>query len=285
MTTRFSLVSLLTITVMLIGLHTATAQETRMPEMPAPIQNLASQGAQVRFLGRHNGLDGWITVKQGKEQYFYVTPDGKGIVMGLLFDDDGKLITIRQLQAMKSEDFEVLDILATEKENPMIKKATSEMEKINPKSPSEKLYASVEKGNWITFGNPQAPYIYVFAEPKCPHCKTFLNELKSTYLGNGKIQVRLIPVGFTDSTIAQSAFLLAAPDGEERWYRNADGDETALPAKKEINTQAIQMNIGIMQAWKFDSTPLTIYRNKDGKIKIMQGNANNIHTLYQDITG
>ncbi len=261
------------------------AQEVEMPELPAPLQNLAAEGAQVRYLGKHQGLDGWITIKRGQEQYFYVTPDGKGIVMGLLFDDSGTLLTAQQVQDLQGQGDELLDMLA-EDDRPASR--MSEVGKADNKelrTPSEKLYASVTDSNWVGFGNNKAPFIYVFVDPNCPHCKSLLNDLKQPYIDTGKLQVRLIPVGFSEEAVTKAAFLLAAPNAEERWYAHASGDKTALPAKKGINTQAVQMNLGLVQAWKFDATPITIYRDATGQVKIMRGRANDIHALFADVAG
>ncbi len=262
----------------------AVAQEVKAPELPAPLQNLAAEGAQIRYLGRQQGMDGWITVKRGQEQYFYVTPDGKAIVMGLLFDDKGKLVTTRQVQTLQGGDSQLLDQLASDKPRSRVSEP-GKAENKEFRSPSEKLFASVEQSNWIMFGNQKAPIIYVFADPQCPHCKELMNDLKKAYIDTGKIQVRLVPIGFNDQTVAQSAFLLAAPDAEERWFRHASGDAAALPAKQDMNTQAVQMNLALLQAWKFDVTPLTFYRNSKGEIRIMRGRANDIHSLYKDLAG
>ncbi|NCC22043.1 MAG: thiol:disulfide interchange protein DsbG [Alphaproteobacteria bacterium] len=263
----------------------ATAQEgaanTKIPDMPAPIANLAAEGAQVRYLGRELGLDGWLTIKRGQEQYFYVTPDGKAVMLGLLFSEDGKLVTARQLARLQGDERAVLDMLADQPKLEPTRSGVASEDTL--KTPSERLMSDVEDSNWIVLGNKQAPAIYVIVDPQCPHCKEFLNDLKAPYIDTGKMQVRIIPVGLSERSMAQAAFLLAAPDPESRWFRHLEGDETALPAKQDLNTQGAQMNLGLMQAWKFDATPMTVYRNADGEIKILRGRARDIHSLFQDL--
>jgi thiol:disulfide interchange protein DsbG len=256
--------------------------DTRAPEMPAPIANLAADGAQVRFLGRELGLDGWLTIKRGQEQYFYVTPDGKAVLMGLLFNENGKLVTARQLARLQGDDRALLDMLAEDKPGGR-DSAAGEAHERSLKTPAERLMADVEDSNWIAIGSEKAPAIYVIADPQCPHCKSFLKDLQGPYVDTGKIQVRLIPVGLNERSEAQAAFLLAAPDAKSRWLRHLEGDEKALPAKEDINTQGAQMNLGLMQAWQFDATPMTVYRNAEGEIKIIRGRAGDIHTLYGDL--
>lgn len=254
-----------------------------MPELPAPLQNLAAEGAQIRYLGEYEGLDGWITIKKGQEQYFYVTPDGKSIIMGLLFNDQGKLITARQIQSLQQGgDSELLDMLAENPgENGEQEIGKSRNEEL--RTPSEKLFVSVVDSNWIVLGDSAAPEIYVFADPRCPHSINFVKKLKSPYIDTGKLQVRLVPVGFSDESMSQAAFLLAAPDAEKRWYKYISGDKTALPAKEGINTQGVLMNLSILQAWKFEVTPLTLYRSVNGRVKLIRGEANDIHAIFADL--
>jgi thiol:disulfide interchange protein DsbG len=179
-------------------------------------------------------------------------------------------------------DKELLDLLAEDKSD---MKAAGMAENVELRTPAERLFASVEGSNWTVFGNEKAPAIYVVVDSRCPHCRSFMNDIKKHYIDTGKLQVRVIPIGNTEETVAQAAFLLAAPDAMDRWYRHAAGDDTALPAKQEMNTQAIQMNLGLMQAWKFDVTPITFYRNSKGDIKIVRGRPNDIHAIYADLTG
>ncbi len=261
--------------------HAQDAENMKIPDMPAPIAHLAAEGAQVRYLGRELGMDGWITIKSGQEQYFYVTPDGKAIILGMLFNEDGKLVTARQLAALQGDDSELLDVLA---QDPAPAPANMAQEK-ELRTPAERLMADVEDSNWVRIGDRNAPPIYVFIDPQCPHCHAFMDDLGSAgYIENGRIQVRMIPVGFRDETLAQAAFLLASPNPEERWLKHMQGDVTALPAKSGISTQGVQKNLGIMQSWKLDATPITVYRNAEGQIKIIRGRANNIQTLYEDLT-
>jgi len=93
----------------------------------------------------------------------------------------------------------------------------------------------------------------------------------------------MIPVGFREETLAQAAFLLAAPDAQARFYNHLDGDDKALPAKNTTSTQGIQKNLALMQTWKFNVTPMTIYRGKDGKVKIIRGRAGSMADILADL--
>lgn len=266
-----------------LNVHTANAQSKTaepVPELPAPIQNLVNEGAQIRYLGRDYGLDAWITIKNGQEQYFYVLPDRKAMIMGVMFDESGKLVTVDQVGRLRGQGDDMLDMLANEKSAENKKQDADEYAF---KSPSEQLFFDVENSNWIPLGQAGAPVMYAFIDPQCPHCHAMIDDLKKDYIDQGRVQLRVIPIGFRDETRAQSAFLLASPNPQERLFNYLAGDESALPARSEINQQGVQRNLALMQSWKFDVTPMVIYRSKAGDVKIVRGRPQDIPALTTDL--
>lgn len=261
----------------------ARAQDA-LPELPEALKVLADAGAQMRYLGKSQGLDGWIAIYQGQESYYYVTPDGQGFLMGLMFDKDGKMITVDQVANLQKQGGDVLDFLAAERPVPTLEDAQSQTaEAFAPKTPAERMFAEVENANAVTLGDAGAPVLYSFMDPQCPHCHDFMKDLRSKYIDKGLIQVRVIPVGFSEQSLSQSAFLLAAPDAADRWYQHLDGQEGALLAKTSMNTQGVQRNLAIMQAWKFDATPTSVYKSRDGEIKIIRGRAQDLNAILADM--
>lgn len=257
------------------------AQDT-LPELPAPIQTLVDQGAQIRYLGRDQGLDGWVTIKNGQEQYFYVKPDRSAFLTGLLFGENGEVITIDQVQRLRAQGDTLLDTLAADVPDAPASVAASNAD-YDFKSPSEQLFSDIENSNWVPLGEIGAPVAYAFIDPQCPHCHAFIDALRKDYLAKGRIQLRLIPVGFKPETMAQAAFLIASPNPQERWFRHMDGDETALPAKGEINEQGVQRNLAIMQSWNFSATPMIVYRGKDESVKIVRGRPKDLQGFVADL--
>ncbi len=277
------------LTVVLVALFSmplispSLAQE-KTPDIPQALQVLADRGAQIRYLGTEHGMQGWISIFQGQEQYHYVTPDGQGFVMGLLFDKDGSMVTIEQVRSLQSQNDGVLDALAldrpAEASLDAVKQDTADA--FEYQSPAERMFNEVSNSNYIAFGNDDAPVIYSFMDPQCPHCHSFMEDLRKGYIDEGLVQVRLVPVGFREETLAQSAFLLASPDPKTAWYDHLD-EKTMLPAKNNVNTDGVQRNLMLMQDWKFNVTPMTIYRGKDGKVKIIRGRASNMADIIADL--
>lgn len=258
----------------------AQSSASGLPSLPEPIQNLVDEGAQIRYLGNDHGLDAWITIKNGQEQYFYVQPDGKSFVMGLLFDQSGELITVDQVTRLRGQGDAVLDALASDENFT----ETKQQESAAFKTPSERLFHDIENSNWVPLGKASAPVIYSFIDPQCPHCHAFIDDVRQAgAIDDGRIQIRLVPVGFKEETRAQSAFLIASPNPQKRWFAHMDGDEAALPAKSEINQQGVQRNLAIMQSWDFNVTPLSVYRGADGKVKIIRGKPKDLNAVLSDL--
>jgi thiol:disulfide interchange protein DsbG len=252
-----------------------------LPDLPAPIQNLVSEGAQIRYLGKEQGFDSWITIKNGQEQYFYVAPGGKTFFMGVMFDDTGKLVTVEQVQKLRAKEGATLDTLADDfgfdPANTKDEKTSVEF-----KTPSEQMYYDIEKANWLPLGQNGAPILYAFIDPQCPHCHDFIGDLKGD-IDAGKVQLRMVMVGFRPETLSQAAYLLAAPDPQGRWWRHLAGDKDALPIVPDINQQGVQRNLAVMQSWKFTATPMIVYRAKDGSVKIVRGRPQDAKALIADL--
>ncbi len=256
--------------------------DTILPALPDPLQNLVNEGAQVRFLGKDYGVEGWIAIKNGQEQYFYVLPNNGGFISGILFDEKGKAVTVNQVSRLRSQsEGELLDILASDKPTQGANDA-QKAKKYEFKTPSEQLFWDVENTNWFPVGQAGTPVFYSFIDPQCPHCHEMMREMRK-HIEGGRVQVRMIPVGFKEETRAQAAFLLATPAPSQVWWRHLDGDKEVLPAKREINQQGVQRNLSVMQSWKLNVTPLIIYRGKDKKVKIIRGKPKDIEAFISDL--
>lgn len=192
------------------------SQAQGVPELPAPIQTLVDEGAQIRFLGKDHGFDAWLTIKNGQEQYFYVKPGGDAFLMGVLFDKSGEMVTLDQVERLReSGDTTLLDTL-TGTEFDTSNSSAASQQAFEFKSPSERLFHDIENANWVAIGNPRAPVLYSFIDPQCPHCHKFIESIREEYLEKGRVQLRMIPVGFREETRAQAAFLMATPEPEAR---------------------------------------------------------------------
>ncbi|MDY0029830.1 MAG: thiol:disulfide interchange protein DsbG [Pseudobdellovibrionaceae bacterium] len=303
-TIRKSLLLLSCATMVVVG-GIETADAANQPEIPAPLQTMVEKGAQIRYLGRELGLDGWVTIQAGDEQYFYSTPDGQGLLMGILFNSKGDAVTLHQINALRDKEGPAIDRLAgyspTEDIVPSISGAStapatggaSAPDLANPqevlrsaaKSKAEQLYDSVQSANWIQLGDKSAPAIYTFIDPECPHCHDLIDDFrKSSYLDRGFVQLRLIPVGvLSEKSLAEAAYLIASPNPQKDLFNHLDGKENALLVDKNTNTQSVQRNMQIMQDWKLDVTPFSVYKDVGGKVKVLQGRPEDLKKLIAEL--
>lgn len=291
----------------------ASISQENAPPLPESLDGLKSRGAQFRYLGQEYGLDGWIMVYRGVEQYFYVTRDQQGFVSGLLSNAKGDLVTIEQLRALQdSGEGAILDALITQD----VEDVATNYQGIGPNSlsgtssngqqdavssPSEKLFADVSQGNWVPYGPKDAPVIYAFIDPTCPHCHDFVQELRAAGFldpvssnaasqgGSNKafrVQLRALPVSrFLEDpqNFQKAAFMLASPNPQADFFAHLDGDENILPGNGDLDVQAINHNISIMQAWGLDAIPFIIYRDKQGQVKIIRGKIDHPRDFIKDL--
>lgn len=280
--------------------------EDKMPEVPAPIQNMISSGAQLRYLGLEYGLNGWLVLQNGQEQYYYSTPDGQAIMMGILFNNKGDTVTLRQINALRKKEGPTIDKLAgfdsapqaaTDTVSPAAQVAgqtasaapdftsPETLMKSAAKPKSEQLFDGVSSANWIKLGQDSAPVIYTFIDPECPHCHDLIqNVRKSGFLEQGLLQLRLIPVGvLSENSLSEASYLLASPNPQKDLYRHLDGEKGVLLVDKNVNTQGVQKNIKLMQDWKLDMTPFSVYRARDGKVKVLQGVPDDLKKIITEL--
>jgi len=300
----FFAIAVLGIAVLLGGMQ---ARADSAPEMPGPLSSLAEEGAQIRYLGNDLGLDGWLVVLKGTQQFFYATPDKKALLSGVLYKNSGELVTAAQLKRLESTEKEFISQFAggIATDAPSDDAATglaignasnngaAPVTKASSKpsasdyaalSPSEQLFLTIENSNWVALGDKSAPVVYSFVDPRCQHCHEYVNDLRRGFLKRGMVQLRIIPVGLmNEQSLKQAAFLLSAPDAEERYYKHLDGDAEALPVNNTFNTDGVELNIEIMRGWGFDVTPFTVYRDASNKVKIVKGAPSRLESIINDL--
>ena len=289
--------------------------QTSSPALPDYLKKLQDAGAQIQYIGNDLGLDGWMTVKDGNRQYVYVTPNQEAYMVGILLNRQGTLITADQVDRfIKSNPSYIEDQVqkhlsqgatanTTTNTSPVSQTPSSpstnvattnaspapqvnnQDQAIDPTSPSEQLYATLERGNWVEIGSASAPTIYAFVDPECPHCHQFIQDLRDqgAYDAN-KVKTRLLPVGIMGKdSLYEAAALIEAPSPKEAFFAHLDGDEFALPVDESVSIQKVEKNMSIMQEWELDVTPFIIYRNNTGEVKIIRGRPKDMEALYRDI--
>lgn len=269
------------------------------PALPAPIAELRGDGATIKYLGRDLGYDGWIAVKDGQEQYFYVTPDGSAFFLGVLFNKNGRAVTFDQLKRLQGKKDPLFDDLYNA---PSQKSGaagampgvapSAEMTAVSPlpgatksasSSPADALFADVSSAYSFPLGQTSAPAIYMFVDPLCPHCKDMLKILQPAIkAGQLRVNVLLIGALHPESRPLATGILASSDPGAALTKITAGNIDQVKPGPDQADPR-LDGNLALLQKWRFDGTPVTTYRAKDGTIKLLQGSVARADLILNDL--
>lgn len=216
-------------------------------ELPQAIKQLQAKGAVIKgSFDAPNGLRGYAAEYQNNGIALYLTPDGKHVLVGSLFDAQG--------QDLSAEPLEKL-VYA-----PM----------------SKAIWAKMEKTAWIADGKPDAPRtVYLFSDPNCPYCNMFWQQARP-WVESGKVQLRHIMVGIIrEDSPGKSAALLAANDPAKALQQHEKaGKASSLKALDKIpeNVQKqLDSNLTLMEELGLAATPAIFYLDEQGRLQSQQG--------------
>nr|WP_315405777.1 thiol:disulfide interchange protein DsbG [uncultured Pseudomonas sp.] len=216
-------------------------------ELPKAVQQIEAKGAKVTgSFDAPNGLKGYAAQFQNRGVALYLTPDGKHVLVGSLFDEQGQDLS----------------------EAPLEKPVYAPMAK--------QVWAKLDKTAWIADGKADAPrVVYLFSDPNCPYCNMFWQQARP-WVDSGKVQLRHIMVGIirADSP-AKSAALLASADPQKalQAHESAGKASTLKPlAKIPAQVQAkLDANLALMEELGLSATPAIFYLDDKGQLQTQQG--------------
>lgn len=192
------------------------------------------------------GFHGFLGNYQGKQIPVYVTPDGRHILIGQLFDMDGHDLTGLAMQKVADSGLGAAE------------------------------WDMLEKSSWIVEGNPKARrVVYVFVDTRCPDCH-HLWQASQDYLKRGNVQVRNILVAvISPDSLPEGAAILDAGDPSRAWQENerSFGKHVAPAANagSAASRARIKANSALMQQMGFQGTPSIVYKDAEGRIRALQG--------------
>ena len=216
-------------------------------ELPKAVQQIEAKGAKVTgSFDAPNGLKGYAAQFQNRGVALYLTPDGKHVLVGSLFDEQGQDLSEAPLEKLVY--------------GPMAKQ----------------VWAKLDKTAWIADGKADAPrVVYLFSDPNCPYCNMFWQQARP-WVDSGKVQLRHIMVGIirADSP-AKSAALLASADPQKalQAHESAGKASTLKPlAKIPAQVQAkLDANLALMEELGLSATPAIFYMDDKGQLQTQQG--------------
>ncbi len=268
---------------------TTQAQDITQPDPPKSLKKMVDSGAQIFYLGEFEGMNGWALIRQGKPEFFYENRDRTAMVMGLMFNGEGEMITMGQLTSLnrrvgddmyaatggslsQHKQAQIAQPPVTDTPAPVVRELTQ----------AQRMYTDLIASNWITINETGKHDVFAFIDPDCPHCKQMIREMDSAF-SNDQIKLRVIPIGISDAGQRKAAVLLASANPEEILLKYAHGDNSALSAPQNINTKAVENNKKTLLEWGFDATPIVVYRTLKGEIRVVRGRPYDLNNLIDDI--
>lgn len=278
------------------------------------LATLVKNGAKLFYMGERSGLFGWFIIQNGQIQMIYVTADGRTAIIGGMFTGEGENVTGPQIQALANTNKEVGDLInnAGRQQQDISKAgvpggfaAVSEDTSAEPGkpltnslpavslSPGERLLQDLQAAAGIVLGKNDQAELMIVIGPNCPHCKATWKELRQP-VEEGRVQVRLIPVvnerlnstkdiGKSED-VRVGAQLLKVANPLDAWNRYVEGDKSALVGEPDsLQVRAVLSNSILMDRWNIRSTPYMVYRAKDGRVKIVQGEPQRMAAVLNDL--
>ncbi|MDR2306518.1 MAG: thiol:disulfide interchange protein DsbG [Paucimonas sp.] len=216
-------------------------------ELPKAVQQLQAKGAVIKgSFDAPDGLRGYAAEYQNNGIALYLTTDGKHVLVGSLFDEQGKDLSAEPLEKL---------VYA-----PM----------------SKEIWAKMEKTAWIADGKADAPrVVYLFSDPNCPYCNMFWEQARP-WVESGKVQLRHIMVGIIrEDSPGKSAALLAAKDPATALlsHEKAGKASTLKPLAKvpEAVQKKLELNMALMEELGLAATPAIFYQDEHGNLQSQQG--------------
>ena len=161
----------------------------------AQLQTVAS--GNITDVGKVHGLDTYYVRSGPQFQVFYATPDGQGLIPGVMWDSAGKDITRQQVSQIPGAV-------------PTVQIGSGSGA---PATPGQEI-SLLSKATYGTEGSASAPKVYMMIDPQCIYSIRAFQALQP-YVQSGQIQLSIIPLSVLDyedqgqSTRSALALLLA----------------------------------------------------------------------------
>lgn len=228
-----------------IGTNTANAVD-----YPKPIQTAVEHGLKVvKTFPAASSLTGWVLSQDSHTSIVYTAPDGKTMLVGELFDENGKPL---------NEQYAA---------------------KFVPKPDHAASFVALEQTDNIVEGTLKNPksVLYVFFDANCPFCH-FTWQALQPYEKVG-LQVRWIPIAIlAESSMPKAVAIMTAKDKtgaframQQQYRRGAQSAPAQSTQSKPEIAEKIRSNNELMEKFGINGTPGIVWKDRDGKVQVKGG--------------
>ncbi|MEE9684825.1 thiol:disulfide interchange protein DsbG [Lelliottia amnigena] len=217
-------------------------------EIPAVVKHFGEQQdiKNIKEIDAPGGIKSWIGQYQDMGVTLFLTPDGKHVISGYLYDDKGKNI---------SEEYFQKEIY--------IPLGQQMWERLNKTQPLKEGADTASKK------------VFVFADPFCPYCKKFWSEAQP-WVKAGKVQLNTLLVAFLNPKSGPHATaILNAADPVVAWKEYELSGGKTLPkyeggTSRETFNQ-LQQHQTLMDDLGASATPAIYYMNDKNELQQVVG--------------
>lgn len=224
------------------------AAATAKGERPEVLKGIEKHGFEVvSEFDAPGGLRGFAGVVGGQQPAAaYVTPDGKHVLVGSLFDANGNDV------------------------------AEASVEKLVAAPMSAKIWTKLEGSSWVRDGKADAPrVVYTFSDANCPYCHKFW-EAARPWVDAGKVQLRHVMVGvIREDSPTKAAAILSAKDPSAALLENErqfdhGGIKPLASLSREVANK-LDANQMLMVEMGFQGTPGILFKDAQGNVQRRAG--------------
>ena len=256
--------------------------------LPDPMQNPAlanmiKLGVKLYYLGMRSNMEGWLILKDGQLQMVYIPVGTTDLILGAMFDKDGKNVTSDQIDDLVKTNPQVAQDMASGASA----KQQSTAGTAPTESAGEKLLHQMDNAYGVFVGDAAAPAVDMIMDANCKHCQASWKVLRDSVMAK-KLRLHLIPIANPGSDNERAGgVLLHIVDPLKAWDKYVAGDGSALPGTPDqAAISALRANHALIDNWNIDETPYFVYRSKAGSVKIIRGEikADHLNDLLTDVT-
>jgi thiol:disulfide interchange protein DsbG len=219
--------------------------------IPDVVKNVSQQQniTIIKQIDAPGGAPGWLGQYQDMGVTLFLTPDGKHVVSGYLYDEKGKNI---------SEAYFQKEIYA-----PM----------------GREMWKKLNAAHPLKEGAENAPRkVFVFADPFCPYCQAFWTEAQP-WVKAGKVQLNTLLVAFLNPASGRNAAaILNAKDPVTAWreYELSGGKKRpqAEGTASRETVKIVQNHQTLMDSLGASATPAIYYLNEQNELQQVVGMPN-----------
>ena len=251
------------------------------------LKRIASAGATLYPLGIEHGMRAiFARAADGKHfQVFYVTPDGKAEIGGIMWNAAGRNITLNEVRAIPGVVPTVrIGAPAGSKPTQTVIYGKDPSRKPDPAAfrapgPSPSVAASAAailhqaaETTHGTAGQPDAPRVWMLMDPLCMYSQRAMQELQP-FVSSGKVRVSVIPLSILDyedhgESTKKALVMVSQPPPAMA----ADWIDEGLPGKATPGAAAkLAVNMAFAREVGLRGTPTFLWRAADGRIARYNG--------------